>query len=346
MKWITRFTVLAAIALPIVPVLIAEGRNEIARWYVAAAVNALHLKQGDHDALMRKAVEWSDGEELTDAWRYRLAIAMQSDPSRIPALLKEAGESKPVLLRDSQALAQELADYEQFRLAYETQSLLPIEEDLSDAVYLSHLNQLAYFRSLGNFDLESALEDIEKVLKAVPADAEFSRSAYLDTRAWILYRLGRPGEALVDMEKCLSLVEQALSERLTAIQVKLSDEVGSALASNRDRTEKQNDATKTKTEAEPETGSNDGRSAAEVSSSDFDRTRYGTSDDESITEAGLPVAELAKRQQIRSRPAAVLGGTLYYHRAMILLALEREDDAEEDLDWLREQNLPADGTLF
>lgn len=330
MKWITKLIVLATIALPIAPVVVAEGRNEVARWYVAAAVNALHLKQGDHDALMRKALQWSDDAELTDAWRYRFNIAIRSDPSRIPSLLAEAAENKPILLLDAQALAEQLADHEQFQLAYETQLLWPIKEDLFDEIYLSHLNQLAYYRSLGNFDLEAALVDIEKVLKAVPANKELSRAAFLDTRAWILFRLGRPGEALVDMEKCINLVGETFDEQLSAIQAKLEEAADIDVSAAAD--------SKTTTDSDSK--------QAKSNKSDFDWTIYGTAEDKSLTEAGLPVEGLAKRQRIRARPAAIIGGALYYHRAMILLALERENDAEEDLQWLRDHNLPADGTLF
>lgn len=62
------------------------------------------------------------------------------------------------------------------------------------------LNNYAYFLSLDNRDLERALTMITRAL----ALAE-SNSTYLDTMAWVLYRLGRYAEAKKYMQQALSL---------------------------------------------------------------------------------------------------------------------------------------------
>ena len=63
-----------------------------------------------------------------------------------------------------------------------------------DNVYV--LNNYAYYLSLDEKDLERALEMSAKTIKAEPKNA-----TYLDTYAWILYKLGRYEEAKKYMEK-------------------------------------------------------------------------------------------------------------------------------------------------
>ncbi|MBR4837908.1 MAG: tetratricopeptide repeat protein [Bacteroidales bacterium] len=63
-----------------------------------------------------------------------------------------------------------------------------------DNVYV--LNNYAYYLSLEEKDLERALEMSAKTIKAEPKNA-----TYLDTYAWILYKLGRYEEAKKYMEK-------------------------------------------------------------------------------------------------------------------------------------------------
>ena len=62
------------------------------------------------------------------------------------------------------------------------------------------LNNYAYFLSLENRDLELALTMITRALAL-----SNSNSTYLDTMAWVLYKLGRYGEAKKYMQQALSL---------------------------------------------------------------------------------------------------------------------------------------------
>ena len=61
---------------------------------------------------------------------------------------------------------------------------------------VSVLNNYAYYLSLDNQDLERALEMSAKTIKAEPKNA-----TYLDTYAWVLYKLGRYQEAKKYMDK-------------------------------------------------------------------------------------------------------------------------------------------------
>ncbi len=61
-------------------------------------------------------------------------------------------------------------------------------------------NYLAYFYALRNKNLKEALELVNKALKSVKS------AAYVDTKGWILYKMGKYGEAC-------RLLERALKER-------------------------------------------------------------------------------------------------------------------------------------
>ncbi len=65
-----------------------------------------------------------------------------------------------------------------------------------------NLNQLAYLRSLAIVELEDALKDINEALQALPPGIgqNLQQAMLRDTRGWILYRLGKYDDALVDLE--------------------------------------------------------------------------------------------------------------------------------------------------
>jgi len=62
------------------------------------------------------------------------------------------------------------------------------------------LNNYAYFLALDNRNLERALTMITRALALAK-----NNSTYLDTMAWVLYRLGRYAEAKKYMQQALSL---------------------------------------------------------------------------------------------------------------------------------------------
>ncbi len=65
-----------------------------------------------------------------------------------------------------------------------------------------NLNQLAYLRSLAIVELDDALKDINEALQALPTGIgqNLQQAMLRDTRGWILYRLGKFDEALVDLD--------------------------------------------------------------------------------------------------------------------------------------------------
>lgn len=110
-------------------------------------------------------------------------------------------------------------------------------DDCTQAVKLAHpsyfplRNQRAYMRAVAGLDLPAALVDIDEALQLLRVRPPLSpdeiliaaeqESAFLDTRAYVLYRLNRPKEALPDMERSLELFRKlnrgSPAERLKAI---------------------------------------------------------------------------------------------------------------------------------
>lgn len=61
-------------------------------------------------------------------------------------------------------------------------------------------NLIAYTRSLANQDLDRALEEIDAALQ------EGKNESFLDTKAWILHRMGRNDEALVAIDRSVEML--------------------------------------------------------------------------------------------------------------------------------------------
>jgi tetratricopeptide (TPR) repeat protein len=64
-------------------------------------------------------------------------------------------------------------------------------------------NQMAYMRALAGKDLEQALIEIDTAIKTA------ENESFLDTKGWVLHRMGRNEEALVVMDKSLAKLTEA-----------------------------------------------------------------------------------------------------------------------------------------
>ena len=62
---------------------------------------------------------------------------------------------------------------------------------------------MAYMRALAGKDLEQALVEIDMAIKTA------ENESYLDTKGWVLHRMGRNEEALVVMDKSLAKLTEA-----------------------------------------------------------------------------------------------------------------------------------------
>ncbi|GAB5406510.1 MAG: hypothetical protein Aurels2KO_47410 [Aureliella sp.] len=279
---LNKLIVFVTVAIPVAPLIVGEGRNEIARWYIAAAANAKELDSGDPEEHLASAASWGGDSVDNDVWFLRLVWALDDQPDEFPELLRQSKEQLLAIGKFADMFAARLCEGGHFTAAVETSEQAIVSGNTSDMNYLQHLNTLAYFRSLAVKDLDKALVDVEIALANLPSGSDEARGMFLDTRAWVLFNLGRHEEALVDMNKCLNLYETSSSPILDLL------------------------VANSKSDSSDADGANDGQPSPE---------------DEQL-------------------------GTLRYHRAKILEALGKTDEAEEDFQWLRDRNLPTDGSLY
>ncbi len=203
-----------------------EAPREIARWYFAAAVenrvqaqhDRLHHRREQADAAQsradvayERAIAWNprDGAMLLEraTWRledgeYAGALADCDAATGFGVSTRELEETRAaalVHLKRFPEAVKEVLDYHQ--------KLLRSGGD-REARY--HLNQVAYFRSLGGVDLPQALKEIDESLQGTPL--AMHDAARLDTRGFILYRMGRYQEAIVELDRAMPQVEGALAE--------------------------------------------------------------------------------------------------------------------------------------
>jgi tetratricopeptide (TPR) repeat protein len=81
------------------------------------------------------------------------------------------------------------------------------------------LNNRAYLRANVGRELEEALADIERALHLLSADDSTTKLSYLDTRAFILHRLGRHEDALKDMEEAIRMADAEYAAREKRLQL-------------------------------------------------------------------------------------------------------------------------------
>lgn len=195
-----------------------EAPREIARWYHAAALEhrleAQHYRfHGDAQAASQELERGKHALSKGLAWNPR-----DGDLYLTRALwLEEEGEYEAAL-RDCQKSG---VPYNSYLATIRTASVLThlgrhqeaVREaqktlEMSGVRRESALNLVAYHRALGKVDLPQALKEIERSFgKLAPAAYDAAR---LDTRGFILYRMGRYREAIVDFDRAVALVEAQL----------------------------------------------------------------------------------------------------------------------------------------
>ena len=259
--------------------------EEVAKWHLAAAANAAETDPEAADASLEKARAASPKvEELIDYWIVVIERALKDDQEALPNLLAKAVSKNSKWFGLAVSTAIQLEMDQKFFLAIET-----IERSASESIRSnpSVRNMLAYWRSLGDFELEKALADVNIALESVPENPTpiklLDAIAYRDTRGWVLHKLGRNEEALED-------ANFAVEERIGL------DNNGIAGWIN--------------------------------------KTAENLGLEEPATDNTAPASDTEYNL-----------GVLRYHRAKILEALERMDEANKDFDWLKKHNLPIDDSL-
>ncbi|MEM7560624.1 MAG: hypothetical protein AAF394_15990 [Planctomycetota bacterium] len=176
-------------------------------------------------------------------------------------------------------------------------------------------NLLAYNRALAGVELDKALEDINFALDHYPNMYHF-----LDTRAWVYYRMNQFDKALEDANASLESLE-----RYRVKQPGFWESVERALL---------NWAASTSSNS----GSSTQDGSGEKNAPGGNATEGSTETKETVEEESAPVSAV-------ERGILNVEAVLRSHRAMILEALGNTDEAQVDWDWLSERDFPTDGSL-
>ena len=170
-----RWVVLATILLVAIPIAYSVLKREVARWYHAAALEAIYSD------------DWSMALE-------KAQTGLEWNPNDLQLLNEAAG----VHLRLTQATAAaEISDHA-LEIAENEYELFPSR---ASRMYLSQaLNLSAYSHALDESELEESLKNVERAIELGGISAEGS----IDTRGYIHYLLGNYEEAVKDTETAVT----------------------------------------------------------------------------------------------------------------------------------------------
>jgi len=210
--FVNRMILAAAIGLPVGPV-IADyfGPATTARWMLAKAAN--EFDQGN-------VVEAQ--KLLEDAYKKSPDIAADRNFLRQLDRVEANNESSAVSSFYVDLWEQRIGQIEnpaiRSEAAFAISSLLSNRKKFDDAARILTVNlppleertavqnnQMAYMRALAGKDLEQALIEIDMAIKTA------ENESFLDTKGWVLHRMGRNEEALVVMDKSLAKLTEAWS---------------------------------------------------------------------------------------------------------------------------------------
>jgi tetratricopeptide (TPR) repeat protein len=275
--------VAATVALVATPVAVDQLRLEIARWHLAAATNAVSVHgtdPGPHLARVQALVK--EPEAMRDYWLFRIKQALATAPDSVPDELQQAIAADVNNAELTSYVAASLWEIKEFDAQIDA---LELGRNYFQSVSTSTLNQLAYARALTSRDLHKALEDINRAIEVDP-----NNFAIRDTRAWVLFKMGKPLDAIEDVQFAIKALDE----------LEQSDWLGSLLG---------------------------------------------------WFEQAIPsAASTAPADAILTREQAgewLWGkGALIYHRAKILDALGRADEAQQDWQWLKDHRLPQDDRIY
>ncbi|MGC3971981.1 MAG: hypothetical protein QM775_32960 [Pirellulales bacterium] len=150
-----------------------------------------------------RAVRWSPKNAKLLEIRCKLKFAnMEFDAALADA--ETALELKPIDLR-LHGIRRTLLHYLQRHHETAVAATELLQKKLGDRIGL--LNDRAYSRALGGFELLEALDDMNEVLAKEPKNA-----SYIDTRGYVRLKLGKFDEAMEDLEKAISIVMKQRDE--------------------------------------------------------------------------------------------------------------------------------------
>lgn len=210
-RWVTWLVVLGAIAIVAGPVVLIILPREISQWYVAAGMeNSL---DGDTDGALAhfaQALAWDDDNSRALVERAALKWK-QRDLEGSLADLKQALEIAPDDQRALRQRCQVLLESGNFSAAIDDASTLENQSRrLGVAANAEALNNLAYFRAIGNLQLDEALKDVQAAIRKLGNEPSF-----LDTRGFIHFRQGDYQAARKDLDPAVAGIEQQYRQLFT-----------------------------------------------------------------------------------------------------------------------------------
>jgi tetratricopeptide (TPR) repeat protein len=204
-RWANRLAIFLTLALVAAPLTYVGILMEIAAWHAAAGQDALW--NGQYEQAIRKfddALAWKPEEETYLALRSEALLELGKVDEAL-ANARQAIEIAPLrptiqfayvtaLVRAGKSA--EAAEFYEKRLA-------ALGDDELASYGPTLRNNMAYHLALANVDLDRALKEINAVI-----DPKQPNYVLLDTRAMVLYRLGRFDEALADMNATIAQAKQ------------------------------------------------------------------------------------------------------------------------------------------
>ena len=204
----TRLILIATVALPVVPIAMDYfGPETSARWMLANAANEFDRGNvAQAQKLLEGAFEKSN-EIISDKdfWRQfeRIELSKEADtadlsPTKLWEEMIKRIDNPTVKANAAIEISTILSNRKKFEASAKLlQQYLPDREQRDPLAN----NQIAYMRALAGVDLEEALADVDKALESQ------QNESFLDTKAWVLHRLGRNEEALEVLDEAMKEIE-------------------------------------------------------------------------------------------------------------------------------------------
>lgn len=183
-----RWVVVATILLVAIPLLHAAAKREVARWYHAAAMDAIY-SEDPQSALqhVQTGLSWS--------------------PNDLNLLLRSANFHMKMT---SASAAAEVSD-QALAIAQSNFDSFPSEDVMK--VLVGALNTSAYSHALDESELEQALENIEKAISFFEQAGFRPDAGLIDTRGYLHHLLGNHEQALEDTETAVAQYSRELPGR-------------------------------------------------------------------------------------------------------------------------------------
>jgi hypothetical protein len=337
--FVNRMILAAAIGLPVGPV-IADyfGPATTARWMLAKAAN--EFDQGN-------VVEAQ--KLLEDAYKKSPDIAADRNFLRQLDRVEANNESSAVSSFYVDLWEQRIGQIEnpaiRSEAAFAISSLLSNRKKFDDAARILNVNlppleertavqnnQMAYMRALAGKDLEQALIEIDMAIKTA------ENESFLDTKGWVLHRMGRNEEALVVMDKSLAKLTEAWSAnpklerclvRIEELQAQPAAEPANAEPSNAEPSNAE------PSNAEPANAEPANAESANAESANAESVAAGSVVSSRTKGWGVDALLEEFPELSRGLPETLeIYATLRYHRLRICEALGKTQEVAREAAWL------------